>query len=131
MKHYRPVAALALMFALFGPLVAPGCAKAPPNLTPQAVAAFHGTQLIRDLDRLRDVAVDAHRTVPPLIDAEVTLKIVKWHEQSLLTVRAATTGWKSALRQSLVSLEQELPPRVREVVGPYLAVIRIIMEDVR
>src|SRR5262245_49154609 len=38
-------------------LGAASCVKAPPNLTPAATRAFYGTQVIHDLDRLREVAV--------------------------------------------------------------------------
>src|SRR3954464_12339020 len=104
MKLYTILIALALACS------ASACAKAPPNLTPQAVAAFHGTQVIQDLGRIRDAADAAHKTVPPLLDAATTLKIVNWHQSAITVVHAAPAGWKTTVLASLDELDKSLSP---------------------
>lgn len=107
-----------------------GCQHAPPNLTPQAVVAFHGTQVIHDLDRIRDAADAAHKTTPPLIDAATELKIVNWHQSAIVIVHSAPAGWQASVGASLEQLEKQLSDKDKQVVGPYIAVAKAILAEV-
>jgi len=105
-----------------------GCAKAPPNLTPEPTRAFYGTQVIHDLDRLREVAVSAHATTPPLVSAEDTLEIVKWHESAIVTVHAGGAGWKAAVGAGLDQALTRISPAARQLVAPYVAIVKALLE---
>jgi len=123
MQSHRFRAALVLMLAL-----TVGCAKAPPTLTPEATRAFYGTQVIHDLDRLREVAVAAHATTPPLVSAEDTLEIVKWHESAIVTVHAGAAGWKAAVATGLDQALGRISAAARQLVAPYVAIVKALLE---
>lgn len=124
----RLLLGLLLTSALIGGANAASCAKAPPNLTPEATRAFYGTQVIHDLDRLREVAVAAHATTPPLLSAEDTLAITQWHQSAIAVVHAAPAGWKSEVNASLTEALKRISPSARQVVAPYVAIVRALLE---
>lgn len=107
-------------------LLTPACAHTPPNLSPQAVIAFHGTQVIGYLDKVRDAADAAHKTSPPLLDAPTTLKIVSWHRDAIIVVHAAKDGWLTATATGLNALNAELSPQAKQVLAPYIAAAQAI-----
>lgn len=106
------------------------CAKTPPNITPEAVVAFHGAQVTHYLDRVRDAANDAHHTTPPLLDAVITLKIVDWHQGAIVVVHEAKKGWQAVVIKSLDVLSADLSPHDREVVAPYFAAAKLVINEV-
>lgn len=121
------IAAFSLAFALgFG---VTSCAKAPPNITPQAVIAFHGSQVIHVLDEIRDAADKAHHTTPPLIDARTQLKIVGWHQDAITIVRATPNGWKATVLDGLVTLKANLSAHDWQVIAPYVALAEILLKE--
>lgn len=113
-----------LAFALLA-----ACAKAPPDLTPAATRAFYGTEVIHDLDRLREVAVSAHATSPPLLSAEETLAIVKWHQTAIALVHAAPAGWKTEVRVALAETLTRLSPSAQKTLAPYVAIVRALLQE--
>lgn len=117
--------------ALIATLTYAACATQPPNLTPPAVRAFYATEVIHDLDRVRDAANDAHNTIPPLVDAKLTLKIVEWHEQAITIVHDAKDGWQAALDASIVALQQDLPPATWQLIGQYVKLVQSIVKEAR
>ncbi len=119
-----------LPFVFVFSLALPSCAKTPPNLTPQAVVAFHGTQVIHYLDRVRDAANDAHKTTPPLLDAKTTLTIVQWHEATIKVVHEAAAGWQAATLKALDELPKQLSAHDQQVVAPYIAAAKVILQQV-
>ncbi len=130
--HASVAAALGCLYALMvlSAVLSSGCAKAPPNLTPQAVHAFYRTQVIKDLDRLRDVAVSAHATVPPLLSAQETLAIVQWHRAAIVTIHNAPAGWKATVLTGLDETLANLSPKARETVSPYVGLVRAILQEI-
>lgn len=96
-------------------------ANQPPNLTPQAQAAFHNTQAIKMLDLLRDTAIAANALQPPLVSTNTTRRIVQLHESSLKLIDARVAGWQSAVAQSLQELLTDVPDAEKRILGPYLA----------
>ncbi len=127
MNRTRLTFALVLVLTLTS-----GCASLtpPPTLTPEAVIAFHALEVIHDLDRIRDVAVAAHQTSPPLLDAATTLQIVTWHEGAITVAHSATQGWKAAVATSLNALNANLPAHAKQVIGPYVEVAYTILREV-
>lgn len=69
-------------------LLSPACASnVPPNLSPQAAAAWRGTRVIHVLDVFRDAAIDANAQQPPLLSTDVTRSIVRFHLASIEIVK--------------------------------------------
>jgi len=128
MRRYNR--ALIILAALLTSIALFGCGAAqPPNLTPQATIAFHGTQIIKDADRLREVAVSAHATVPPLLSAEETLTIVNWHKAAITTIHDAPSGWKNTVLTGLDQAVQALSPKARQTVLPYVGLVRALLQE--
>ena len=75
-----------LLGAALGLAVA-GC-HAPPNLTPQATTAWHGTRVIHAIDVIRDIAIDGAATRPPVVSETTARRVVTWHRSALLTIHA-------------------------------------------
>lgn len=111
-------------------LCSPACAHTPPNLTPQAVVAFRGTQVIGYLDKVRDAADAAHHTTPPLLSAKTTLQIVNWHQAAITVVHDAKDGWQAAVLSGLAGLKAQLTADEQQTVGPYIDAARIILASV-
>lgn len=109
---------------------AESCAKAPPNLTPEATAAFNGLQAVRALDLLRDTAIAANAQVPPLIDEATTRKIVLYHQSAVKIVQASPGGWKPAVQTGLDELLKDLSPSSKQTLAPYVALLKSILNEV-
>lgn len=116
-----------LLLALM--LVLPACTTPPPNLTPDALVAFRGTQIIHDLDRIRDVANEAHSTSPPLLNASVTLEIVEWHRTAIRLVHDHGANWQAAVMHGLDDLQAHLSAKDRHVIAPYLQAVRVLLSE--
>lgn len=124
------LAGLYALMVLSAMLSSAGCAKAPPNLTPAAQHAFYGAQVIKDLDRLREVAVAAHATVPPLLSSPETLAVVEWHKAAIVTIHDAPAGWKATVQTGLDQMLQTLSPKAREAIAPYIGLVRAILQEI-
>lgn len=101
----------------------------PPNLNPEATRAWYGTEILKNLDRVRDAANDAHNTTPPLVDAPTTLKIVEWHQSAIKIVHDAAVGWREALAASLAALQKNLPAATWQLIQPYVALVQNILKE--
>ncbi len=106
------------------------CQQPPPNLTPAAVVAFRQTEIVKDLDRVRDIAVDAHQTTPPLLTAEVTKEIVTWHQTAIRLVHDRAANWQAAVLQGLDELQRHLSAHDRQLLAPYLVAVRTLLAEV-
>ncbi len=106
------------------------CWDAPPNITPSAVVAFRQTEIVKDLDRVRDIAVDAHQTTPPLLTAEVTKEIVAWHQTAIRLVHDRAANWQAAVMQGLDELQRHLSEHDRQLLAPYLVAVRTLLAEV-
>jgi hypothetical protein len=112
-------------------VASPGCQHAPPTLTPQATAAFHGTQAIKGLDLFRNFAVDANKQVPPLISTPTMLKVVKYHRSSIILIHDIPTGWKKTVLDGLDETLKDLPAAESQKLIPYVALIKGILAEVQ
>lgn len=107
-----------------------GCVKTPPNLTPQATIAFKGTQAVKALDLLRDMAIAANAQTPPLLPEDVTRKVVLYHQSTVKVIQAAPGGWKQTAQAGLDELVNNLSPPQRELLSPYVSLIKSILTEV-
>lgn len=115
-------------------LLAPACKSAsntpPPNLSPQAQVAWQATRVIRALDALRDIAVDANKTNPPAISTDFTRKIVEWHRSAIITAKQAPQGWQTTIATGLTETVRSLPEKERQQLSPYMTLVMTVLQEV-
>lgn len=111
-------------------LVTSACVKAPPTLSPAGIAAFNGTRVVKALDILRDVAVDANAQVPPLLSTATTRKVVTYHESALKTIQAAPSGWVPVVQTGLTEVLKDVPPVEQRQLAPYVSLVKTLIAEV-
>ena len=107
-----------------------GCAQPPPNLSPAGVAAFKGTQVIKALDMLRDVAIDAHATVPPLLAETTTRSVVLYHKSAITIIHSTPNGWAPSVQAGLAELSKTLAASERAQLVPYITLAQTLIAEV-
>jgi hypothetical protein len=106
-----------------------GCKHIPPNLNPQATAAWYGTQVIRNLDLLRDIAQDGSATTPPVISIVTARKVTLYHESAIKTIHSIPLGWQSIVSSGLDELAKDLPKAEAQQLGPYIALAKTVIQE--
>jgi hypothetical protein len=105
-----------------------GCASAPVYLTPAGIAAFNKTRVIKGLDVIRDTAVDANKTIPPIISTATTRKIVEFHRSTLVVINV--NGVRDITTASLDELIKNLPQSEKDLLTPYVILAKTILNEV-
>lgn len=126
-KELAALFVLALVLGSFNP----GCAKAPPTLTPPAQQAFYKTHVLKGLDLLRDFAIDAEATTPKVLSTDTTRKIVTYHQSTVRVMQAADAGWQAAVSAGLDETVNTLPAQERQKVAPYAALVKSLIQEIR
>lgn len=103
--------------------------KAPANLTPNATAAFYGTQVIKNLDRFRDVVIEGNKSTPALFSTATTRKVVNYHTYAITIVHASPNGWKAGVQSGLQQLSLALEPEERQVAMPYIQLLNTVLNE--
>lgn len=109
------------------------CAKAPPNLSPQGIADYQKTRVIKVLDIFRDAAVDANALPnhPAWASTANTRIVVEAHKAILLTMDAAGTGgWQAAVTVALDQTLDALPPDARAHYLPYVTLAKALIQEI-
>lgn len=129
MRHKIAWGRLLLVVLLLG--AETSCAKTPPTIvTPQGVTAFQNLQVLKALDAVRDIAVDANATVPPMLQTDVTRKIVLWHKSAITILNARGAGWPTLIAASLDQVLVQLKPADRQLLAPYVTLVKTILVEV-
>ena len=118
---------LPLLLVGFLALPSGGCAKTPPTLSPQGKAAFQKTQVLKSLDLLRDIAIDAESA--GVLKTDDTRKVVEYHRSAIQVMHASDTGWRAAVVQGLDELQHGLPAAAAEKIAPYVALLRAVLAE--
>jgi hypothetical protein len=121
---------LALVALLTSTVPAGGCAKAPPNLSPVGVRAFHATRAVQVLDLVRDTAIAAEAATPQLLSTESTRAVVTWHRAAVAAAGATPAGWQASVLAGLENVERALKPDEQQVLRPYLVLAKSILREV-
>lgn len=125
----RSILLLALL--TFLPLAgSTSCAKAPPNLTPQAQQAFWKTEVLKSLDFLRDFAIDGEATSPQVFSTAVTRDVVETHRSLVGVMRAADSGWQSAVSTALDELLSRRSDSDKRKFGPYVSLVKVALQEI-
>lgn len=107
-----------------------GCAKVPPDLTPEATTAFKATQVVKALDLLRDTAITANAQQPPVLDEDTTRKVVTYHQSAVKIIQASPSGWVPAVNQGLDEVVNNLKPGDRALLQPYATLIKTVIQEI-
>ena len=99
-----------------------GCASVPVHLTQPAQVAFKKHEVQKDLDLLRDVAVDANAA--HVLSDPMTRAIVEWHESALKIIHD-TSDWQSSLTVSLTELRKNVHDATLD---PYFALALSVLK---
>lgn len=112
-------------------LLSAACSQnVPPNLTPQAVAAYQGTKVILALDVIRDAAIALAATKPPIVQQDTATKIVQFHKAAITIIHDTPNGYKSAVNTSLDSIKSTLNPQEQTQLGPYFSLAKTLINEV-
>lgn len=115
---------------LVGLLVAlPGCASAPPNLSPQATTAWHQHEIQKDLDLIRDVAQEANAQVPPILSTAATRAITLWHRTAITLVHDQPSGWQQQVQDGLTALQTNLSAPDYARIARYVALAKAVLQE--
>ncbi len=123
MVRYLPL----LLVGLLALPSSTGCAKTPPNLTPAGKAAFQKTQVLKSLDLLRDIAIDAEAA--GVLKTDATRQVVEYHRSAIQIMHASDTGWRAAVVQGLDELQGKLPAEAMQKIAPYIALLRAVLAE--
>jgi len=131
-------------------LMASGCTKAPPALSPEAVVAFQALRVIKVLDVVRDAAIAANELSPPAISTNDTRTVVLWHKVAVQTIAATPGGWKPTVKASIYALSchpqaympgpgiplpdactPQIPADVNARLRPYIGLALVVIMEVQ
>lgn len=105
-----------------------GCAnKVPPNLSPAGRAAFIQHSVQKDLDVLRDIAIDAE--AQKVISTDDARKIIKYHESAITIVHDSTAGWQTLIATGLDQLYANLGATSRATIAPYIQLVKAALNS--
>lgn len=107
-----------------------GCAKAPPQLSPAGKSDFYKTQVVHQLDLLRDTAIAANALPTPLLSTDDTRQVVAVHRSLLLTLQSSEAGWVAAVKMGLDQMVEKFKPAQKAVIAPYVAAVKLILDEV-
>jgi hypothetical protein len=93
--------------------------------------AFQSHQIQNSLDTIRDVAIDANATTPPLLATATAHKVVTWHQSAITVLHARGSGWVALLTTSLDELSKDLPAAEQHTLAPYIALAKAILAGVQ
>lgn len=106
------------------------CHPPPPQLSPHAQTVWKLHEVQKDLDLIRDVAIDANATTPPVLTTDATRTIVTWHKNAITVMHGAAQGWQATVLASLDALATTLPADQYAVIARYVALARAVISEV-
>jgi hypothetical protein len=108
-------------------LASPGCLAtrpAPMHLTPVAQTAFQNTQIAKNLDFVRDMAVSANES--KLLSTDTTRRVVEMHKAALLMLNSRVVGWQYRIMdmvRAVRSAKSAMAPGEWEMLEPYFDIL--------
>lgn len=129
----RILASLCLALAL---TCSTGCFTTPPQTQPDlsqlsatGLADFKKTQIVKELDLLRDTAINANKVGTSLLSDQTTRVVVDFHTSAILVIQASKDGWSAAVAQSLdETLKNIKSDAERALLQPYFDVAKTLLK---
>lgn len=108
------------------------CAPPPPTLTPPGRVAFQITRVVKALDTLRDIAVNANAQIPPLVSDATTGRIVRYHQATLTTLQTQIDqdNWKLTASSGLKAVVATFTPDEQHTLAPYVTLVQVVLQEV-
>jgi len=88
------------------------------ELTTPGIVALQTTEVVKVLDVIRDIAIDAEAT--KIIPTNTASHVVSWHKAALQTMKDTPSGWRAIVLSSLTNLKGTLSPSELSIIGPYI-----------
>ncbi len=108
------------------------CAPPPPTLTPPGRVAFQVTRVVKALDTLRDIALNANAQIPPLVSDQTTGKIVRYHQATLTTLQTQVdqNNWKATASSGLKAITATFSVDEQHTLQPYVTLVQVVLQEV-
>ncbi len=118
---------LVLVVMLFSGACAP-----PPTLTPPGRVAFQVTRVVKALDTLRDIALNANAQIPPLVSDVTAGRIVRYHQATLTTLQTQVDqdNWKATASSGLKAVVATFTPDEQHTLQPYVTLVQVVLQEV-
>lgn len=127
MKRICIALALTLSFVACGATPPPNTSPTR-NLSAAGVAAFQSTKVVKALDVLRDVAVEAEKQ--HLLSTDTTRQVVTYHLSAVKTIGAVPSGWQTIVSTGLAELPKHIPAAEWKQLEPFAALITTVLHEV-
>ncbi len=124
MRTARRLAPLLIVLAM----ASSACPKAPPNLSPTAQREFYATRVIKVLDIVRDFAIDGEAA--GVVSTNDARTVVLWHKSAVQVAQVGGANWQTLVSTTLDAAVQNLSPKTKADVAPYVALIKAILAEV-
>ncbi len=108
------------------------CAPPPPTLTPPGRVAFQVTRVVKALDTLRDIALNANAQIPPLVSDVTAGKIVRYHQATLTTLQTQVdqNNWKATASSGLKAITATFSVDEQHTLQPYVTLVQVVLQEV-
>lgn len=120
-------------------LLAVGCAKAPPTLSPAGTQIWQANEAVVALGTLQHVAIELNAlkvcaappatTCSPVLSDANTRTVVDTVTAALLTIKQVPTGWKATATAALTQIEQRLDALGKAKVAAYVGAARTVVNS--
>lgn len=95
------------------------------GLSAQGRAAYNATKVVRALDVLRDVAIDAEHQ--SLVSTETARKVVTYHRSAVKAIGAVPSGWQAVVSGGLEELAKSVPADEWRQLEPFANLARTLI----
>lgn len=124
MRTARRLSPLLVVLAI----LSSACPKAPPNTSPTAKREFYATRVIKVLDIVRDFVVDGEAA--GVVSTDDARTVVLWHKSAVQVAQVGGTNWQTLVSTTLDATVQNLKPKTKADVAPYVVLIKAILAEV-
>jgi hypothetical protein len=98
------------------------------NLTAPGIQALHGKEVVKYLDIIRDLAIDAEAAGK--IPTATTANIIRWHKAAINTINQTPNGWKATVLTGMDAVQAALTPAEHGILDPYFLTAKTIIQAV-
>ncbi len=119
-------------------LLASGCAKAPPSLTPAGVRDWQANEVVVAIGTLQRTAIALNGVqvcdptpCKPLFSDANTRTVIDAVEVALRTIQAAPAGWRIAADTALTNITTKVDAAGLPKLQPYIAAARAVMDSIK
>lgn len=116
-------------------LLAPACAKQPPNLDPATLKVWQANEAVVAIGTVQHAAIELNRAqicepapCRPILSDTNTRTVINVVESALISIRQVPTGWKATGIEALAEIEKRLDEAGKTKLVSYVQAARTIIE---